>query len=67
MAGALAAGADDVLYKPVDVTILVATVNKCVEVPGVSCSRPRRLVARAAPSATARRTRAKPTPNSSAR
>ena len=31
VAGALAAGADDVLYKPVDVTILVATVNKCVE------------------------------------
>jgi DNA-binding response OmpR family regulator len=31
VAGALAVGADDVLYKPVDVTILVATVNKCVE------------------------------------
>ena len=31
VAGALAAGADDVLYKPVDVTILVVTVNKCVE------------------------------------
>jgi DNA-binding response OmpR family regulator len=31
VAGALAAGADDVLYKPVDVTVLVATVNKCVE------------------------------------
>ena len=29
--GALAAGADDVLYKPVDVVILVTTVNKCVE------------------------------------
>jgi DNA-binding response OmpR family regulator len=29
--GALAAGADDVLYKPVDVVILVDTVNKCVE------------------------------------
>ena len=28
---ALAAGADDVLYKPVDVVILVDTVNKCVE------------------------------------
>lgn len=31
VAGALAAGADDVLYKPVDVVILVETVNKCVE------------------------------------
>jgi len=31
VAGALAARADDVLYKPVDVTVLVATVNKCVE------------------------------------
>ena len=31
VAGALAAGADDVLYKPVDVVILVDTVNKCVE------------------------------------
>ena len=31
VAGALAAGADDVLYKPVDVDILVDTVNKCVE------------------------------------
>src|ERR1700675_616663 len=31
VAGALASGADDVLYKPVDMTILVATVNKCVE------------------------------------
>ena len=31
VAAALAAGADDVLYKPVDVTIIVATVNKCVE------------------------------------
>ncbi len=28
---ALAAGADDVLYKPTDVAIVVATVNKCVE------------------------------------
>ena len=31
VAGALAAGADDVLYKPVDVDILVDTVNKCVQ------------------------------------
>jgi DNA-binding response OmpR family regulator len=31
VADALAAGADDVLYKPVDVAILVDTVNKCVE------------------------------------
>ena len=31
VAAALAAGADDVLYKPVDVVILVDTVNKCVE------------------------------------
>jgi DNA-binding response OmpR family regulator len=31
LADALAAGADDVLYKPTDVGILVATVNKCVE------------------------------------
>jgi len=31
VATALAAGADDVLYKPVDVVILVDTVNKCVE------------------------------------
>jgi CheY-like chemotaxis protein len=30
-AAALAAGADDVLYKPVDVVILVDTVNKCIE------------------------------------
>jgi len=30
-ADALAAGADDVLYKPVDMAILVDTVNKCVE------------------------------------
>jgi DNA-binding response OmpR family regulator len=30
-AAALAAGADDVLYKPVDVVILVDTVSKCVE------------------------------------
>jgi len=31
LADALAAGADDVLYKPVEVVILVDTVNKCVE------------------------------------
>jgi DNA-binding response OmpR family regulator len=31
VADALAAGADDVLYKPVDVAILVDTVKKCVE------------------------------------
>ena len=31
MAAALTAGADDVLYKPADVAIVVATVNKCVE------------------------------------
>ena len=31
LADALAAGADDVLYKPVDVVILVDTVNKCIE------------------------------------
>jgi hypothetical protein len=31
VAGALAADADDVLYEPVDVVILVDTVNKCVE------------------------------------
>ena len=31
VAAALAAGADDVLYKPTDVDILVATVTKCVE------------------------------------
>ena len=31
MAAALTAGADDVLYKPTDVAIVVATVNKCVE------------------------------------
>jgi DNA-binding response OmpR family regulator len=31
VAAALAAGADDVLYKPVDVAILVDTVRKCVE------------------------------------
>ena len=31
VAGALAAGADDVLYKLVDVVILVDTVNKCIE------------------------------------
>ena len=29
--GALVAGADDVLYKPADVAILIDTVNKCVE------------------------------------
>ena len=31
MATALTAGADDVLHKPADVAIVVATVNKCVE------------------------------------
>jgi len=31
VAAALSAGADDVLYKPVDVDFLVDTVNKCVE------------------------------------
>jgi DNA-binding response OmpR family regulator len=31
LADALAAGADDVLYKPTDVGILVDTVNKCIE------------------------------------
>jgi DNA-binding response OmpR family regulator len=31
VAAALAAGADDVLYKPIDVAVLVATVNKCLE------------------------------------
>jgi DNA-binding response OmpR family regulator len=31
VAAALSAGADDVLYKPIDVAILVATVSKCVE------------------------------------
>ena len=31
VAAALAAGADDVLYKPFDVATLVATVSKCVE------------------------------------
>jgi DNA-binding response OmpR family regulator len=31
VANALAAGADDVLYKPVDVAILVDTMTKCVE------------------------------------
>ena len=31
VAGALAAGADEVLYKPADVAIVVDTVNKCVE------------------------------------
>jgi two-component system, cell cycle response regulator len=30
-ADALAAGADDVLYKPVDTTSVLDTVNKCVE------------------------------------
>jgi DNA-binding response OmpR family regulator len=40
-AGALAAGADGILYKPADVTVLVDMVNKCVE------RRPRR--ARALP------------------
>jgi len=37
VAAALSAGADDVLYKPVDVDFLVDTVNKCVE-----CARRRR-------------------------
>jgi DNA-binding response OmpR family regulator len=31
VAAALAAGADDVLYKPVDAGTVVATVSKCVE------------------------------------
>jgi len=31
VAAALSAGADDVLYKPVDVNLLVSTVSKCVE------------------------------------
>ena len=31
VAAALAAGATDVLYKPTDVAVLVATVNKCLE------------------------------------
>jgi DNA-binding response OmpR family regulator len=31
LADALAAGADDVLYKPTDIGILVDTVNKCIE------------------------------------
>ena len=31
VAAALAAGADDVLFKPTDVAVLVATVNKCLE------------------------------------
>ncbi len=31
VAAALAAGADEVLYKPTDVTVLVATVSKCLE------------------------------------
>ena len=31
VAAALAAGADDVLYKPLDVAVLVATVSKCLE------------------------------------
>jgi DNA-binding response OmpR family regulator len=31
VADALAAGADDVLYKPTDVAVLVATVSKCLE------------------------------------
>jgi len=30
MAAALTAGADDVLYKPTDVAIVVATVNECI-------------------------------------
>ena len=28
---ALTAGADDVLYKPIDLAVLTATVNKCLE------------------------------------
>jgi DNA-binding response OmpR family regulator len=28
---ALTAGADEVLYKPIDLAVLVATVSKCVE------------------------------------
>ena len=31
VAAALAAGADDVLQKPVDLAVLLATVSKCVE------------------------------------
>jgi DNA-binding response OmpR family regulator len=31
VAGALAAGADEVLYKPADVVLLVDTVHKCIE------------------------------------
>ena len=31
VAAALAGGADDVLFKPVAVAMLVDTVNKCVE------------------------------------
>jgi DNA-binding response OmpR family regulator len=31
VAAALAAGADDVLYKPTDIAVLVATVSKCLE------------------------------------
>jgi DNA-binding response OmpR family regulator len=31
VAAALAAGADDVLYKPVDIATLVCAVNKCIE------------------------------------
>ena len=31
VAAALTAGADDILYKPTDVDVLVATVTKCVE------------------------------------
>jgi DNA-binding response OmpR family regulator len=31
MAAALTAGADDVLHKPTDVAVVVATVSKCVE------------------------------------
>jgi two-component system chemotaxis response regulator CheY len=31
MTAALTAGADDVVYKPIDLAILVATVSKCVE------------------------------------
>jgi DNA-binding response OmpR family regulator len=31
VAAALAAGADDVVYKPANIDVLVATVTKCVE------------------------------------
>jgi DNA-binding response OmpR family regulator len=44
VAAALAAGADDVLYKPTDVDILVATVTKYVERRGRRVKHPVRLV-----------------------